>query len=199
MIYLASRSPRRAELLEQIGIEFIVLPSDIDETPLLNEQSHAYVMRLAAEKAQACYDGLISQLAPIYPVLAADTTVSIEGKILGKPQDDDEAFQMLSSMSGWCNEVHTGVAVATHEGLKVAISTTKVEMAKLSDETILAYIATEEPRDKAGAYGIQGLAGTLIKRIEGSYSGVMGLPIYETAQLLVQAGIRILWCKKFKN
>jgi len=118
--------------------------------------------------------------------------VSIEGKILGKPQDDDEAFQMLSSMSGRCHEVHTGVAVATHEGLKVAISTTKVEMAKLSDETILAYIATEEPRDKAGAYGIQGLAGTLIKRIEGSYSGVMGLPIYETAQLLVQAGIRIL-------
>ena len=192
MIYLASRSPRRAELLEQIGIAFIVLPSDIDETPLLNEQSHAYVMRLAAEKAQACYDGLISQLAPIYPVLAADTTVSIEGKILGKPQDDDEAFQMLSSMSGRCHEVHTGIAVATHEGLKVAISTTKVEMAKLSDEMILAYIATEEPRDKAGAYGIQGLAGTLIKRIEGSYSGVMGLPIYETAQLLVQAGIRIL-------
>ena len=192
MIYLASRSPRRAELLEQIGIEFIVLPSDIDETPLLNEQSHAYVMRLAAEKAQACYDGLISQLAPIYPVLAADTTVSIEGKILGKPQDDDEAFQMLSSMSGRCHEVHTGIAVATHEGLKVTISTTKVEMAKLSDETILAYIATEEPRDKAGAYGIQGLAGTLINRIEGSYSGVMGLPIYETAQLLVQAGIRIL-------
>ncbi len=192
MIYLASRSPRRAELLEQIGIEFIVLPSDIDETPLLNEQSHTYVMRLAAEKAQACYDGLISQLAPIYPVLAADTTVSLGGKILCKPQDDEEAFQMLSSMSGRCHEVHTGIAVATHEGLKVAISTTKVEMAKLSDETILAYIATEEPRDKAGAYGIQGLAGTLIKRIEGSYSGVMGLPIYETAQLLVQAGIRIL-------
>ena len=192
MIYLASRSPRRAELLQQIGIEFIVLPSDIDETPLLNELSEAYVLRLAAEKAQACYDDLLSQSAPIYPVLAADTTVSLDGKILGKPQDDDEAFQMLSSMSGRCHEVHTGLAVATHEGVQVAISTTQVEMAKLSDETILAYIATGEPRDKAGAYGIQGLAGALIKRIEGSYSGVMGLPIYETAQLLGQAGIRIL-------
>jgi septum formation protein len=192
MIYLASRSPRRAELLQQIGIEFIVLPSDIDETPLLNELSEAYVLGLAAEKAQACYDDLVSQSAPIYPVLAADTTVSLDGKILGKPQDDDEAFQMLSSMSGRCHEVHTGIAVATHEGVQVAISTTQVEMAKLSDETILAYIATGEPRDKAGAYGIQGLAGALIKRIEGSYSGVMGLPIYETAQLLGQAGIRIL-------
>ena len=192
MIYLASRSPRRAELLQQIGLEFIVLPSDIDETPLLNELSEAYVLRLAAEKAQACYDDLVSQSAPIYPVLAADTTVSLDGKILGKPQDDDEAFQMLSSMSGRCHEVHTGIAVATHEGVQVAISTTQVEMAKLSDETILAYIATGEPRDKAGAYGIQGLAGALIKRIEGSYSGVMGLPIYETAQLLGQAGIRIL-------
>jgi septum formation protein len=192
MIYLASRSPRRAELLQQIGVEFIILPSDIDETPLLNEQSDAYVLRLAAEKARACYDVLISQSAPIYPVLAADTTVSLDGKILGKPQDDDEAFQMLSSMSGRCHEVHTGIAVATHEGVKVAISMTQVEMAKLSDETILAYITTGEPRDKAGAYGIQGLAGTLIKRIEGSYSGVMGLPIYETAQLLGQAGVRIL-------
>lgn len=191
-IYLASRSPRRAELLEQIGIEFIVLPSDIDETPLLNEQSDAYVLRLAAEKAQACYDGLIAQSATIYPVLAADTTVSLDGRILGKPQDEDEAFHMLSSMSGRCHEVHTGIALATHEGVQVALSTTKVEMAKLSDQIILAYIATGEPRDKAGAYGIQGLAAVLIKRIEGSYSGVMGLPIFETTQLLSQAGIRIL-------
>jgi septum formation protein len=190
-IYLASRSPRRAELLQQIGLAFIVLPSDIDETPLLNEQSDAYVLRLAAEKAQACYDAIIAQSAVIYPVLAADTTVSIDGKILGKPQHDVDAFQMLSSMSGRCHEVHTGIAVATHEGVQVAISTTKVEMVKLSEEMIFAYIATGETRDKAGAYGIQGLASALIKRIEGSYSGVMGLPIFETAQLLGQAGIRI--------
>lgn len=192
MIYLASRSPRRAELLQQIGVEFIVLPSDIDETPLLDEQSSAYVLRLAAQKAKTCYEHLISQSATNYPVLAADTSVSIDGKILGKPHDDDESFQMLSLMSGRCHEVHTGIALATGEGVQVAISTTIVEMAKLNDETILAYIATGEPRDKAGAYGIQGLAGALIKRIEGSYSGVMGLPIFETTQLLAQAGIHIL-------
>ena len=192
VIYLASRSPRRAELLAQIGVGFIVMPSDIDETPLLNELAEAYVLRLAAEKAQACYDVLIDQSAKIHPVLAADTTVSIDGQILGKPQDDDDAFQMLSRMSGRCHKVHTGIAVATQQGVQMAISTTKVEMATLSDETILAYIATGEPRDKAGAYGIQGLAGMLIKRIEGSYSGVMGLPIFETAQLLGLAGISIL-------
>jgi septum formation protein len=192
MIYLASRSPRRAELLQQIRVEFIVLPSDIDETPLQNEQSDHYVLRLAAAKAKACYEALVIKSKPLYPVLAADTTVSLDGRILGKPQDDDDAFQMLSSMSGRTHEVHTGIAVATNEGLQVAISTTKVEMASLNDEIILAYMATGEPRDKAGAYGIQGLAGSMIKRIEGSYSGVMGLPIFETTKLLVQAGIRIL-------
>ena len=192
MIYLASRSPRRAELLQQIGIQFVVLPSDIDETPHLDELSNNYVLRLAAEKAQTCYDCLIAQSMAIYPVLAADTTVSIDGKIIGKPQDDDDAFQMLSAISGRWHEVHTGIAVATSEGVKVAISTTNVEMAKLSNEMILAYVASGEPRDKAGAYGIQGLAGALVKRIEGSYSGVMGLPIYETALLLRQAGISIL-------
>jgi len=125
-------------------------------------------------------------------VLAADTTVSVDGRILGKPQDDDDAFQMLSSLAGRWHEVHTGIAVATISGVKTAISTTRVEMPKLSDKKILAYVATGEPRDKAGAYGIQGLASTMIKRIEGSYSGVMGLPIYETAMLLEQAGIRVL-------
>ena len=191
-IYLASRSPRRAELLQQIGLNFTVLPSDIDETPLLNERSHEYVVRLAAEKAQACFTKLQMDQADLYPVLAADTTVSVDGRILGKPQDDDDAFQMLSSLAGCWHEVHTGIAVATITGVKTAISTTRVEMPKLSDEKILAYVATGEPSDKAGAYGIQGLASTIIKRIEGSYSGVMGLPIYETAMLLEQAGIRVL-------
>jgi len=191
-IYLASRSPRRAELLQQIGLNFTVLPSDIDETPLLNELSHEYVVRLAAEKAQACFAKLQMDQANLYPVLAADTTVSVDGRILGKPQDDDDAFQMLSSLAGRWHEVHTGIAVATISGVKTAISTTRVEMPKLSDKKILAYVATGEPRDKAGAYGIQGLASTMIKRIEGSYSGVMGLPIYETAMLLEQAGIRVL-------
>ena len=191
-IYLASRSPRRAELLQQMGVDFLVLPSDIDETPNLNERSEAYVLRLAAEKAQACYVVLQAQNLPLYPVLAADTTVSVDGQILGKPQDDDEAFQMLSSLSGRWHEVHTGIAVATVDGVRTAISSTRVEMESLSDAKILAYVATGEPRDKAGAYGIQGLAGALIKRIEGSYSGVMGLPVYETAALLAQAGIQLL-------
>lgn len=191
-IYLASRSPRRAELLQQIGLNFVVLPSDIDETPLLNELSHDYVVRLAAEKAQACFAQLQIDKATLYPVLAADTTVSVDGRILGKPQDDDDAFQMLSSLSGRWHEVHTGIAVATIDGVRTAISTTRVEMPKLPDAKIFAYVATGEPRDKAGAYGIQGLASTMIKRIEGSYSGVMGLPIYETTLLLEQAGISVL-------
>jgi septum formation protein len=191
-IYLASRSPRRAELLQQVGLNFIVLPSDIDEAPLLNEQSHEYVVRLAAEKAQACFARVQIDQATLYPVLAADTAVSVDGRILGKPQDDDDAFQMLSSLAGRWHEVHTGIAVATISGVKTAISSTRVEMPKLSDEKILAYVATGEPRDKAGAYGIQGLASTMIKRIEGSYSGVMGLPIYETTMLLEQAGILVL-------
>lgn len=191
-IYLASRSPRRAELLQQIGLNFMVLPSDIDETPLLDELSHEYVVRLAGEKAQACFAKLKIDKMDIYPVLAADTTVSVDGRILGKPQDDDEAFQMLSSLSGRSHEVHTGIAVATLDGVKTLLSTTRVEMPKLTDEKILAYVATGEPRDKAGAYGIQGLASTMIKRIEGSYSGVMGLPIYETTMLLEQVGIVVL-------
>ena len=191
-IYLASRSPRRAELLEQIGLNFFVLPSDVDETPLLNEPSHEYVVRLAAEKAQACFAKLQLDQANLYPVLAADTSVSVDGRILGKPQDDDDAFQMLANLAGRWHEVHTGIAVATTTGVKTAISTTRVEMPHFSDEKILAYVATGEPRDKAGAYGIQGLASTMIKRIEGSYSGVMGLPIYETTILLEQAGIVIL-------
>ena len=126
------------------------------------------------------------------PVLAADTTVSIDGEILGKPQDDEDAYRMLSLMSGRWHEVHTGIAVAHAGHVAMEISSTMVQMADLSDAVIRAYIATEEPKDKAGAYGIQGVAGSLIKRIEGSYSGVMGLPVHETAKLLKQAGIALL-------
>jgi septum formation protein len=128
----------------------------------------------------------------LLPILAADTTVSIDGIILGKPESDEEAYAMLARMSGRRHEVHTGIAVATGAGIEVALSTTYVEMDVLADEAIHAYIATGEPRDKAGAYGIQGLAGTFIKHIEGSYSGVMGLPIYETAALLKRAGVDVL-------
>ncbi len=191
-IYLASRSPRRAELLQKMGVLFTVVPADIDETPHAMEQSDAYVKRLAIEKAQAGYALVLQKAWFEMPVLAADTTVSIDGEILGKPQDDEDAYRMLSLMSGRWHEVHTGIAVAQAGHLAMEISSTMVQMDDLSDAVIHAYIATGEPKDKAGAYGIQGIAGSLIKRIEGSYSGVMGLPVYETAKLLKHAGITFL-------
>ena len=189
-IYLASRSPRRVELLHQIGIVCEIIPSDIDESQLPDELPMDYVARLARAKAAACMsrlDGLATM-----PVLAADTAVAINGLILGKPESDEEAIAMLARMSGRWHEVHTAIAVATTEWLEVAISTTRVEMAVLSDAQIAAYAATGEPRDKAGAYGIQGVAGMFVTRIDGSYTGVMGLPIYETALLLRKAGINPL-------
>jgi len=191
-IYLASRSPRRAELLQQIGVDFLVLPSDIDEAVLPGEAAKDYVVRLARTKAAVCFEQLQQQQLTMLPVLAADTTVTADGEILGKPENDDDAYRMLAKMSGRWHEVHTGIALATQAGVVVALSTTRVEMATLAEATIRAYIASGEPRDKAGAYGIQGLAGVLIKRIEGSYSGVMGLPIFETATLLSDAGISVL-------
>ena len=191
-IYLASRSPRRAELLQQMGVLFTVVPADIDETPHAMEQSDAYVKRLAIEKAQAGYALVLQKAWFEMPVLAADTTVSIDGEILGKPQDDEDAYRMLSLMSGRWHEVHTGIAVAHAGHVAMEISSTMVQMDDLSDAVMRAYIASGEPKDKAGAYGIQGIAGSLIKRIEGSYSGVMGLPVYETAKLLKQAGIVFL-------
>ncbi|MFA6179235.1 MAG: nucleoside triphosphate pyrophosphatase [Candidatus Methylopumilus sp.] len=191
-ICLASRSPRRAELLQQIGVDFLVLPSDIDEAVLPGEAAADYVTRLARTKAAVCFEELQRQQLTMLPVLAADTTVTVDGEILGKPENDDDAYRMLAKMSGRWHEVHTGIALATQAGVEVVLSTTRVEMANLAEATIRAYIASGEPRDKAGAYGIQGLAGVLIKRIEGSYSCVMGLPIYETATLLSGAGISVL-------
>lgn len=191
-IYLASRSPRRAELLQQIGVCFTVLPSDIDESELANEKPADYVLRLARTKAQACVAALLEQGMQRLPVLAADTTVCVDGEILGKPVDADDARRMLQKMSGGTHEVLTGLAVATQQGVEVLLSVTQVEMAVLTEDEIDAYIRSGEPFDKAGAYGIQGLAGTFIKRIEGSYSGVMGLPVYETAQLLKSAGVPVL-------
>lgn len=187
-IYLASRSPRRGELLGQIGIGFDVLPSDVDESVLAEEAPEHYVLRLAKEKASVCVQRLAEQGLPLRPVLAADTTVCIDGMILGKPESDTDAAAMLRRMSDRWHVVHTAVAVADKDRVEVALSSTQVELAPLSDADIAAYIASGEPRDKAGSYGIQGLAGTFIRRIEGSYSGVMGLPIYETAQLLKQFG-----------
>jgi septum formation protein len=187
-IYLASRSPRRAEILQQMAVQFTVLPADIDESVQLHESPSQYVMRLATEKAQACLANIHSQHQPIKPVLASDTTVCVGSEILGKPESADDAYRMLKLMSGAWHEVHTAVALAHQGQIDTIISTTRVAMTHLSDAQIHAYIATKEPFDKAGAYGIQGYASIWIKRIEGSYSGVMGLPLYETAQLLKAVG-----------
>lgn len=191
-IYLASRSPRRIELLKQIGFECVVKPADIDESALLNELPTDYVLRLARKKALACQQHLGTASLNI-PILAADTTVALDAAILGKPVDDVDAFNMLKSMSGRQHEVHTAIAVAFNNDIEVALSSTLVEMTVLTDSMINDYIAAGEHKDKAGSYGIQGLAGAWIKHIQGSYSGVMGLPIFETAQLL-----RNLSVKEFK-
>ncbi|OIQ82060.1 Maf-like protein YhdE [mine drainage metagenome] len=191
-IYLASRSPRRGELLGQIGVTFEVLPSDVDEAVLADEAPEHYVMRLARAKAIVCVQHLAAHGMPSRPVLAADTTVCIDGLILGKPENDADAVAMLRRMSDRWHVVHTAIALATRERIEVALSSTQVEMAPLTEAEIAAYVASGEPRDKAGSYGIQGLAGTFVRRIEGSYSGVMGLPIYETAQLLNKFGVCVL-------
>lgn len=191
-IYLASQSPRRRELLLQLGVDCIVLPSHIDESPYSGERVEDYVLRLAREKAEVCYQRLADEDRAILPILAADTTVCLDHVMLGKPESELEALSMLQRLSGRWHEVHTAVAVATAVGVETALSTTHVEISNVSEADLMAYIATGEPRDKAGAYGIQGLAGMFIRRIEGSYTGVMGLPIYETAQLLRNAGVALL-------
>ncbi|MDZ4142734.1 MAG: Maf family protein [Methylotenera sp.] len=192
-VYLASRSPRRVELLKQIGVSCETLPADIDETQLVKESPETYVTRLARQKAEACLQRLSIMSLTLEqrtrPVLAADTTVVLVGAVLGKPEDDDDARYMLSKLSGNIHQVHTAVALAFNNEIEVVLSTTMVEMMMLSIAQIEAYIASGEHQDKAGSYGIQGLAGAWIKRIEGSYTGVMGLPIYETAALLRKHGL----------
>ena len=190
-VYLASRSPRRVELLNQLGVTCESLPADIDEAQFAGESPEKYVTRLAREKAQACLQRLtVEQKA--YPVLAADTTVVLDGIVLGKPDDDIDARNMLIALSGSLHEVHTAVALAFNNQIEVVLSTTVVEMMTLTEAQIERYITSGEPMDKAGSYGIQGKAGAWIKRIEGSYSGVMGLPVFETAALLRKANLAVL-------
>ncbi|HEY8085807.1 MAG TPA: Maf family protein [Methylophilaceae bacterium] len=191
-IYLASRSPRRGEILRQIGVDFEVLPSDIDESVLPGEAPEQYVLRLAREKALACIQVISRRGLPAMPLLAADTSVCVDSEILGKPENNEHAAAMLRLMSGRRHITHTGVAVAHGDRIEVLLSSTQVEMKQLSEVEIAAYVASGEPEGKAGAYGIQGLAGSFISRIEGSYSGVMGLPVFETVQLLNQFGIEVL-------
>jgi septum formation protein len=189
MVILASRSPRRIELLKQIGVECIVLPADINESVRLGELPSQYVKRLAKEKALATAKNMKKEYSHLM-VLAADTTVSVGDEILGKPENDQDAVRMLKKLSGTRHEVHTAVAVCLAGKVKVVLNTTQVQMMKLSAETIRAYITSGEHRDKAGSYGIQGKAAAWIKHIEGSYSGVMGLPLFETVQLINKVTVR---------
>lgn len=195
-IYLASQSPRRRELLKQIGINFdmLLLRSDprrvidVDETPLSSEQPEVYVQRVSEAKARAGWDALLFRNLPPSPILAADTTVAVEGEILGKPRNREDAAAMLRKLSGKSHQVLTCVAVIFEERLEMRLSSTNVVFAKLSEDRIHRYLVTNEGHDKAGAYAIQGHAGAFVERIEGSYTGVMGLPLFETVELLREFG-----------
>ena len=178
-IILASRSPRRSELLTAAGIVFEVLAADVDETPHVNEAPDKYVERLAIEKARAVFE-----LRPGARVLGADTTVTIDGEILGKPADEADARRMLRLLRGRPHDVHTGVALVSAGRVRSAIDTTRVWFAPMTDEDISWYIATGEPVDRAGAYAIQGFASRFIPRIEGSYSNVVGLPVALVSSIL---------------
>ena len=199
-IYLASKSPRRRELLRQVGIDFDILslrsdPAravDVSEDAFAAEPAIDYVARVAREKGAFGWNLLHLRRMPVRPVLSADTTVTIDGEILGKPADRNEAAAMLERLSGRTHQVLTSVALHYTDVFEQVTQVSNVRFAQLSAQTIRAYCATAEPYDKAGAYGIQGLAALFIEHIEGSHSGIMGLPVFETAQLLQKAGITVL-------
>ena len=198
VIYLASRSPRRRELLAQIGVRFEPLlfrdgarrDPDTDESVLEGETPDDYVMRVTRQKVQAAWERVVMRRGlRRMPVLAADTTVALGEDVFGKPLDRDHAVSMLTALSGSQHRVLTAVAVALEGRVETALSISLVTFAPLAEERIRAYADSGEPFDKAGAYAIQGRAGAFVERIEGSYSGVMGLPLFETAALLRQFGI----------
>ncbi|MEO1058325.1 MAG: Maf family protein [Actinomycetota bacterium] len=185
-LVLASSSPRRADLLGGLDITFDVRPADIDETPLAGECPVSYVERLARAKAAAVATP-DTPGTPNVMVLAADTTVDLDGAILGKPSTPDEASQMLAALSGRDHQVHSGVAVATRNGVEAVTVSTTVRFGALSSADVEWYVATGEPFDKAGGYGIQGRAAGFVTSIDGSVSNVIGLPMAETVALLRSA------------
>lgn len=199
-IYLASKSPRRRELLRQIGVDFelLLLRDSAPRGPEVSEEVHSgeapmdYVTRVTREKGEFASKVMLMRRLPIRPVLSADTTVVIDDRILGKPVDRDDAMDMLRAMSGRTHQVLTSVALHHDDQHWQVTQVSEVRLAKLSEDRIRAYCATTEPYDKAGAYGIQGLASIFIEHISGSYTGIMGLPLHETAELLNQAGIPVL-------
>ncbi len=191
-IYLASRSPRRRDLLKQIGVPFELLllredlrrGVDVDETPLPDESAGVYALRIAKTKAEMAVRQIAYRNLPQKPALAADTTVVFDGEIVGKPDDAEHAARMLRALAGREHQVLTAVAVAMREQIETQISVSSVWFRELSDAEIRRYCAGGEPLDKAGAYAIQGRAGAFVTRISGSYSGIMGLPLAETVELL---------------
>lgn len=188
-LYLASRSPRRRELLAQLGLRPLLVGAEVDETPRPDEEPLAYVQRLALEKARVGRARVPPRDAR--PVLAADTAVVLAGRILGKPADAADALTMLGALSGRDHQVMTAVALSgAHE--QVAVAVTRVWFRVIDAAEAAAYLATGEPLDKAGAYGIQGRGAVFVERLEGSYSGVVGLPLFETAALLTREGVRVL-------
>jgi septum formation protein len=190
MIYLASKSPRRQALLRQIGVEFQVVPVSIDERWDGREPARVFVPRLALDKARAARGLLAGDDPPT--VLGADTEVVLDDAILGKPADERAAVEMLLQLSGRTHHVYSAVALLSAGGEDVKLSVSRVSFRALSEAECRAYVATGEPLDKAGAYAVQGLAAAFIERLEGSYSGVMGLPLYETAEMLRNSGLALL-------
>lgn len=189
-IVLASASPRRAELLDQIGIRYAVQVADIDETPLVGESPEALVERLARIKAETVWSVRrdVSH-TPSLPVLGSDTLGILDGELLVKPRDFEHARTMLRKMSGRRHVILSAVALSNEQGTRSIINRNMVEFRSVSDAEILAYWNTGEPQDKAGAYAIQGRGAVFVKSLQGSYSGVMGLPLFETTQLLAEAGV----------
>jgi len=194
-LYLASRSPRRRELLAQIGVRFHLLMfrarsdgDEVSEEVLEGESPRAYVERVALAKAEMGWKRLMQRNLPRAPVLAADTTVSLEGRILSKPADRAEAARMLAELSDREHEVLSAVVLKYDERIEAVLSRTVVQFRALDEDEIRQYVATGEADDKAGAYAIQGRAAQFIVAIRGSYSGVVGLPLYETAQAIERMG-----------
>ena len=196
-VYLASQSPRRRQLLEQLGVQYELLLADASEDAealelvLKNEAPAAYVKRVTALKLDAAVARLVRRKLPPAPVLCSDTTVAMGRTIYGKPENAQDAERMLSELAGRTHRVLTAIAVQQGAQRFQAVSTSRVSFEPMTAEKINAYVATGEPMGKAGAYGIQGRVAMHIMRIDGSYSGIMGLPLWETAALLQAAGIKI--------
>ena len=184
-LLLASASPRRLELLRALGLEPLVRPADVDETLRPGEDPHDAAERLARAKAAAVAEGAPAGAV----VLAADTIVVLDGEALGKPRDEADARRMLRALRGRAHDVVTGVALSRDGRLVSGRETTEVLFAPMTDEEVDAYVASGEPADKAGGYAVQGVGAVFVEQLHGSYSGVMGLPLYETAELLRRAGI----------